>query len=23
MRFHQNVSRDEVKALSIWMTFKS
>jgi len=23
IRFHQNVSRDEVKALSIWMTFKS
>ncbi|MBG0031858.1 NAD-specific glutamate dehydrogenase [Clostridioides difficile] len=22
IRFHQNVSRDEVKALSIWMTFK-
>lgn len=22
VRFHQNVSRDEVKALSIWMTFK-
>ncbi|TZE83179.1 Glu/Leu/Phe/Val family dehydrogenase [Calorimonas adulescens] len=23
IRFHQNVSADEVKALSIWMTFKS
>ncbi len=22
VRFHQNVSRDEVKALSLWMTFK-
>lgn len=22
IRFHQNVNRDEVKALSMWMTFK-
>ena len=22
IRFHQNVTRDEVKALSLWMTFK-